>query len=138
MPTFEFRRLLRANAVLKVSYKVSKALVVEGIAYSKNISSTGINIIMPHALEKGDRIEMHIHVFEKERPVLAKGKIVWQSSCAYVPTSKKKYYSTGIQFSYMSSEDAIKTSDFVRDVLQKQSQERIKQIIETLEKNQSS
>ena len=135
MPTFEFRKLLRANTVVKVTYKRVGGVSGEGLAYSKNVSSTGINIIMPDKVEKGEKLELHIFTPQSEDPVLATAKIIWQAECPYVPQSRKKYYSTGMQFDYMSSDDAIKTSDFVRVILKQQSAERIRKIIEMLEKN---
>ncbi|MFC1594018.1 PilZ domain-containing protein [Candidatus Omnitrophota bacterium] len=133
MPTFEYRRLLRANTVIKVEYKTIKTPTLTGVALSKNLSSTGINIVMPHTLERGERIELTIFIPEQETPISARGKVMWQAECEYIPSSKKHYYSTGIQFNYMSSQDAITTSDFVRVVLQEESQERVKKIIQLLE-----
>jgi c-di-GMP-binding flagellar brake protein YcgR len=132
MPTFEFRKLFRTDIILKIEYKTLKKPLLGGIAFSKNISSTGINIVMAQEFTKGTELEITIYLSENET-VVAKGTIVWQSACAYIPPSKIEYNSTGIQFSYMSNEDAIRTSDFVREILKKHSEQENQEIIQRIE-----
>lgn len=133
MPTFEYRKLFRANISLKVEYKSLKEPPVTGAAISRNISPTGINIIMPDKLERGEELELYVFIYEKRKPVYARGKVIWVSECSYVPKSKKKYYSCGIQCTYMTAQDAISTSDFVREILKKEGDEQVTNIIERLE-----
>ncbi|MFH1520005.1 MAG: PilZ domain-containing protein [Candidatus Omnitrophota bacterium] len=137
MPTFEYRKLFRASINLKVKYKSIKDPSIEGVAFSRNISPTGINIVMPDKFERSEELNLQVYLSDK-KPINAKGKIVWISECSFVPKSKKKYYSCGIQCTFMSSEDAISTSDFVRDVLKKTGNEQIRKIIEKLEEIQKS
>lgn len=132
MPTFEHRKLFRTNIILKVVYNTLKEPPLKKTAFSKNISSTGINIITSEKLEKGTQLEIQIFISERES-VGAKGEIIWQAGCSFIPASKRRYYTTGIQLVYMSSQDAIKTSDFVREMLRKQSEIDNKNIIEMIE-----
>lgn len=134
MPTFEYRKLFRANIILKVEYHSLADPKISGVAFSKNISPTGMSIIMADNLEKNSELELQIHIKEGIRPIYARGKIVWQQECPKVSSSKKQYYSCGIQCNYMSSEDAISTSDFVRDIVREQSIGQIREIISRLEK----
>ena len=120
--------------MLTVRYGTKAPPVFEGIAFSRNLSSVGVNIVMPHQLIKGTGLELNIHLPGTDETVFAKGKVVWQAECSYVPQSGKKYYSTGIQFYYMSTDDAIKSSDCVRDILKKNSDEQTRAIIDLLEK----
>lgn len=134
MPTFEYRKLFRANIILKVEYKSLKEPKINGIAFSKNISPTGMNIIMADNLEKNSELELQIYIKEGKKPIYARGKIIWQHECSKVWSSKKKYYAYGIQCDYMSSQDAISTSDFVRDIVKEQSESQIREIIFRIEK----
>ncbi len=133
MATIEYRKLFRAHVCLKVMYKAVKDLKIEGVSFSRNISSTGISLIILDSLKEGDELALEIFIPQETKPVTARGKIVWQRLCTYLPQSKKRYYSTGIHFLDMASEDAIKTSDFIGEVLRKQKEEEDKTIIEKIE-----
>ena len=134
MPTFEYRKLFRANIILKVEYHSLKEPKINGIAFSKNISPTGMSIIMADNLEKNSEVELQIYIKEGTKPIYARGKVIWLQECPKVSKSKKKYYSCGIQCDYMSSQDAVSTSDFVRDIVKEQSESQIREIISRLEK----
>lgn len=134
MGTFEFRKLFRADAVIRVEYKTTSGPICKGISFSKNLSQTGINIIIPDKLDKDMELKMKIYISSSDDPVQAKGKVVWQSPCKYVPKSGRKYYTTGVQIIDMSSEDAIRESDFVRNFLASRSEEQNKEIVEKIEK----
>ncbi|MBM3248894.1 MAG: PilZ domain-containing protein [Candidatus Omnitrophica bacterium] len=134
MPTFEYRKLFRANIILRVDYHSLSDPKITGTAFSKNISPTGLNIVMADKLEKNSEVELEIHIEEGKKPIYAKGKIIWQQECPKVSQSKVKYYSCGIQCDYMSSDDAISTSDFVRDIVREQSEGQIREIISKIEK----
>ena len=133
MGTFEFRKLFRADAVVRVDYKTTSGPLCAGVSFSKNLSQTGINIIIPEKMDKDLELKMKIYIENSGNPVEAKGKIVWQSPCKYVPKSGKKYYTTGVQIIDMSSEDAIRESDFVRNFLVNRSEEQNKDIVERIE-----
>ena len=92
---------------------------------------------MPDKFERSEELNLRVYLSEK-KPINAKGKIVWIRECSFVPKSKKKYYSCGIQCTFMTAEDAISTSDFVRDVLKKKGDEQIRKIIEKLEEIKKS
>jgi len=137
VPTFEYRKLFRVNIALKVEYRTLKEPLLGGIAFSKNMSSTGINIVMPHKLDRNADLELKIHIPESSKPIIARGNIVWIAECSYDSKSEKKYYSCGIKFNQMAPREAIVASDFVRDVLKKQSEQQINKIIELIEKAKS-
>ncbi len=134
MPTFEYRKLFRANIILKVEYHSLADSKIRGVAFSKNISPIGLNIVIADKLEKNSELELKIHIAEGKKPIYAKGKVVWHQECPPVYKSENKYYSCGIQCDYMSSDDAISTSDFVRDIVKKQSESQIREIISRIEK----
>lgn len=133
MATFEYRKLLRANILLKVFYKTKNWPLLEGIAYSKNVGSIGVNIIMADKLDKNTDLELQIFLPDGGKPIFAKGKVIWQYKCSYVPESKNQYYSTGIQFSDMSPNDAIRASDFIRNLLKSRSDAEVIKIVEIIE-----
>jgi hypothetical protein len=133
MPTFELRKLIRAEVILKVTYKTLHRPLLKGVAFSKNLGPTGMNVIMADRLRKSVELELEIYFPDSDEPILAKGKVIWQSRCSYVPESGREYYLSGIQFNYMSPEHAIKTSDFVKDILRKKSYNQVKEIITKIE-----
>ena len=133
MATIEYRRLFRANVCLKVSYKRVKEPKIVGITFSKNISSSGINVVILDCLKEGDELVLGIFLTEATKPIVARGKVIWQRPCTYQPKSNKKYYSTGLNFLEMAPDDAIKTSDFIGDVLRKQKESEDKAIIDKIE-----
>ncbi len=133
MATIEYRKLFRANVCLRIHYSVLKPPHKKGITFSRNISSTGINVIILDSLSESDELNLEIFFPNDPKPVVAKGKVIWQRACSYQPKSPKKYYSTGIHFMEMAAEDAIKTSDFIGDVLRIQKESEDKSIIEKIE-----
>ena len=133
MATFEYRKLFRADVVVKVEYETKKEPFRGGTAFSMNLSQTGINIIANEQFDKDTELIMKIYLTEKEEPVVAKGVVVWQAPCSFTPKTEKKYYSTGVLISDMSSQDAIRQSDFVKDCLVEKSEKQKKKIIERLE-----
>jgi c-di-GMP-binding flagellar brake protein YcgR len=133
MSTIEYRKLFRANICLKVKYKTLKVPKVEGIAFTRNLSSTGVNVILAQKLKEGDELGLEIFLGQEVNLVVAKGTIIWQRLCTYQPKSQKRYYSAGIHFSEMSPDDAIKASDFITDTLRKQKEDEDRIIIEKME-----
>jgi hypothetical protein len=134
MGTFEHRKLIRANIILKVLYKTLGEPKLSGFAFSKNLSATGISIIMPDKFSKDTELELEVYLPGKKQPIAAKAKVVWQAECALFPNAKKKYYSTGMQFLDMSTQDATEASDFIKNVLNKQSTTQTKRIIDRIDK----
>ncbi|MFZ5801231.1 MAG: PilZ domain-containing protein [Candidatus Omnitrophota bacterium] len=133
MASLENRKFLRANIALKVEYESLSPPGCQGAAYSKDISVLGMNLIMPDEVARGTRLGLRIFLDEEVPPVAAKGKIVWQRRCDYLPQSNRRYYISGIQFEDMPSDDAVRASEFVRGYLKSQSEADIKRIIEMTE-----
>ncbi len=133
MTTFEYRKFFRADIVVRVRYKTTKGPRLSGVAFSKNLSQTGLCIVTADKLFRNTELELKIYVDDRGKPLTASGLVIWQSECSFVPESKRKYYVTGVQIRDMSPDDAIKGSDFVRDFLIRKSEEENKTIIEKLE-----
>lgn len=133
MATIEYRKLFRANVNLKVNYKIASQPKAAGTTFSRNLSSIGINILIPEKLKEEEKLDLEIFLTESSKPVKAVGKAVWQSQCSYQPKSQRRYYSTGIHFLEMNSDDAIITSDFIGEILRRQKAEEDKLIIEKIE-----
>ncbi|NQT32732.1 MAG: PilZ domain-containing protein [Candidatus Omnitrophica bacterium] len=133
MTTFEYRKLFRADAIVKVDYKTTQEPILSGVAFTKNLSQTGICVVMPDKLVANRKLELKIYVSENKEFVGAEGIVLWQKPCLFVPESGKAYYLTGMQIVDMSPEDAIRESDFVRGFLVKKSEEQNKEIITKLE-----
>lgn len=133
MATLEYRKLLRANVALKVLYKSLAAAHLEGMGYSRNVGTIGVNIIMADQLERNTDVELKIFLPNDDQPVNARGKVIWLYACEYIPASGKQYYTCGVQFDAMSTEDAVKASDFVHYLLKERSAQELKNIIDRIE-----
>ncbi len=133
MATFEYRKLFRADAVIKVEFTEKDGSGFKGIGFSKTISQTGINIVVDKPLEEGSVLDLILHIELPGGPVRAKGVVVWKKECMFVPESGRKYYSVGVQINEMSSGDAIRESDYVRDFLIRKSEEQNRKLIQALE-----
>ncbi len=135
MSTFEVRKLFRADIVLKVTYRRSGTDTTDRLAFSKNLSSTGISFIARDNFSPETALDLAIHIGERQAPLRAKGVVKWFFECAHVPKSGRKYYSCGVQLVEMSPEDAIRGSDFVKNILKAKSEEQNRDIINKLEEN---
>jgi Tfp pilus assembly protein PilZ len=133
MATFESRKLFRADAVVKIEFTKKDDPDFKGVGYSKNMSQTGLNILTDKVVAKGSEICLNVHIENSATPVKAKGVVIWQAECSFVPESKRKYYFMGVQINDMSSKDAIRESDYVKDFLVRKSEEQNKEIIQRLE-----
>ena len=133
MSTFEYRKLLRASAMIKVVYRTIKEPVLQETVFSKNISCISMAVITTKELEKDRELLIEIYINEHKEPVAVKGKVVWQSKCSHVPKSQRQFYLTAIIFTDMSTDDAIRTSDFVREILRRHSEAENKRIIDMIE-----
>ena len=136
MATFEYRKLFRADAVVKVEFSEKAESGFKGAGFSKTISQTGINIVVDRPLEEGAELDLILHIELPGGPVRAKGVVIWKKECMFVPESGRKYYSVGVQINEMSSGDAIRESDYVRDFLIRKSEEQNRKIIQKLERSQ--
>ena len=135
MSTFESRKLFRADVILRVEYETTnRKPFTEGISFSKNLSNVGICVVMPDRLSKNCKLDLAIHLPNKKKAIFAKGEVVWQMECLSYPESKKKYYITGIQFSNMSSSNAIKESDYIKGIMVQKSEKENRILIKKLEK----
>ncbi len=134
MSTIEYRKLFRANVSLQLNYQTIKEPKIEGVTFSRNLSSTGLNVILLDKIKEGEELALEIFLPQEAKAVIAKGRIIWQRPCSYQPESKRRYYSTGIHILEMASGDAIKTSDFISETLRKQKENEDREIVERIEK----
>lgn len=135
MATFEYRKLFRADVVVKVEFTGREDRELKGTGFSKTISQTGINMVVENPLERGCGLDLILHIDLPGGPVKAKAVVLWKKECMFVPESGRKYYSVGLQINEMSSGDAIRESDYVRDFLINKSEEQNRKIIQELERS---
>ena len=132
MATFEYRKLFRADVVVTVEYKTLQEPILSGVACTKNLSQTGLSLIMPDKLAKDRKIELEIHI-GGDNPIHVEAIILWQNPCNVTSKKGLTYYLTGLQIIDMAPDDAIRESDFVRDFLVEKSEELNIEIIKKLE-----
>ncbi|MFC1576463.1 PilZ domain-containing protein [Candidatus Omnitrophota bacterium] len=110
----ERRTTERLNISLPVKYNIN------GIASeckSMDLSARGIRLLLDERLETGTSLLIEIQLPEQERPVRAKGDIVWmKESTADDTASEKRLFNTGIQFSSFYNSDAKRLFNFVHSL----------------------
>ena len=133
MPTFELRKLYRADVVLKVEYQTLDEPVIIGMGYTKNMSSSGFSLINTDQLEKDVKLGVLIYFNDSGNVLKVQSKVLWQIECSHVPKSGNKYYVTGLKISHIIPSDALKQSEFIEKMVKDQSEERNIEVIEKLE-----
>ena len=134
MGTIESRKLFRAPVTLKVTYETIRKPSVKGTFLTGNLSSSGVLVVGPERLEVNEEIMLRLFLRKETLPISIHAKVIWQKPCQYLPKSQKKYFSLGLKFLDMSSEDAIIASDFIYEVVKFQSEKEEEGIIEQFEK----
>jgi len=133
MSTIEYRKLFRADITVEVRWKFKSSPDKEYFGLSKNLSATGMQMIIDRKTEKDALVQMDIHIPGETKSIQFTGSVVWQVECDYAPKGKV-YYSTRVKFLQASSKDIILISDFITNILKKQTSEREKEIIDNLDK----
>ncbi|MFA4982515.1 MAG: PilZ domain-containing protein [Candidatus Omnitrophota bacterium] len=73
----ERRRSERVNAELDVKYSLLKASPPKLTANSRNISQSGVAVILYEILPKDSMIDMEIFIPESKESIKTKGRVVW-------------------------------------------------------------
>ena len=134
MSTIEYRKLFRADITVDIRWRFKSSSSDEYFGLSKNLSATGIQMIIDKEIERETLIQLNIYLSSGAKPIQFTGSVVWQVECDYAPKGKT-YYSTRVKFLQASSKDIILISDFITSILKKQTANREKEIIENLEKS---
>ena len=134
MPTIEHRKLFRARIAVQIAYETLSKPVVNGVFLTTDVSSSGACVIGTKKLELDTDLKLNIFFQEGANPVAASGKIIWKKQCQYVPQSKHVYYAYGLRFLEMTPSDAIKTSDYVYEMVRASHEMEERETIQQLEK----
>lgn len=105
----ERRRTPRVFGTL-VDYSLKDDKAVSKNAFIKDIGMYGVCIYIPESVEKDDVISLNIFLYEDDRPVKAKGKIVWREPGGYLG-----YNNVGIEFTEISEEDRRALSEYIKE-----------------------
>ena len=137
MSTIEYRKLFRADIVVEVKYNLKSSPLIQHIGFSKNLSATGLQMVVDQKIDKEALLELELFVPGNKASLHFTGNIVWQVECEYIPKSGTNYYSTRVRFLKASSKDVISLSDFITVVLKNKAIETEKKIIEEIEKRKN-
>jgi hypothetical protein len=105
----ERRRTPRVFGTL-VDYSLKGDKAASKNAFIKDIGMYGVCIYIPESVEKEDVINLNIFLYEDDRPVKAKGKIVWWEPGGYLG-----YNNVGIEFTEISEEDRRVLSEYIKE-----------------------
>ena len=134
MTTIEYRKLLRVDYTMKVTYKTKRQPVLEGVGLSKNISATGIQIITDQCLECDTTLELHMDFPGHGQLLCFTGVVIWHKECRYLPQSQRVHYLVRIKFTSAAAKEVIVMTDFITKLLQQRAEGKNKEIIDQFEK----
>ena len=77
----EKRNFKRFDAYMDIHFRAQESRDPEGAGLTKDLSRDGIKVNTTEKLEKGDMIEIVIHVPDDSEPIRTTGKVVWKRSC---------------------------------------------------------
>jgi len=85
------------------------------LAYSKNISSNGIHLVVSKRLQDGERLNMSLELPDFFLPVSASGEVMWNQESFDFNNSGKpnKIYEIGVRFNYIDLKDQEKLKNFL-------------------------
>ncbi len=129
---FSFRKHIRACVSLKVDYKILGELEIEGSTLSKDLSTSGINILVREGLEGKPLAELKIYLPSVAEAICVNGRMLWQKEVDHA-ASKRRYFATGMEFTEMRSIDKNELVKCVIGNLKKESEEADAKLIDRIE-----
>lgn len=116
----ERRIYVRSNGLVLVNYKIPE-LNFQGKSSAYDISRVGLCITVDKQIDTGVLIEMEIFLPGNSQPIIAKGKIIWTKDIKgkkqTAISSKKEYFTTGIEFTMVSENNKDRIINYVRERL---------------------
>lgn len=113
MKAEERREFPRLNILTDVIYTKLAVQDKEKLSLTKNISQSGICIIIYEQLKDSDILDLRIYLPDDKTPIEAVGRVVWIKGFIIGDISKGKRYDAGVEFIKISAKDKDKISKYV-------------------------
>lgn len=103
----ERRRYMRFNANVDIEYKSTQHSIA-GISATKDFSREGLRLASDRQLPQGAELEIKVILPDDDRPVFAKGLVIWSAH-----TEKEGIADTGIRLTQIERFDRARILDYV-------------------------
>ena len=113
----ERRQATRVGTNFTVKYTLSKKQNVILKAQTKDLSSSGMRLLINEKLDKGTLLSLEFDIPDTPVVVKAEGRVVWESGdFADRDEEGKRVFQAGVQFTQMSENDRNCLSDYVTKI----------------------
>lgn len=114
------RRFPRLSLDVELRYGVlHKGSAGEKEARGKNISAGGVCMVILEKLEVGTLMKLEFSLQDSEKPIVAKGRIMWIEENDMYSTEIHRFYDCGIEFVDIRSQDQKTITQLVMRLLKK-------------------
>lgn len=113
----ERRTSIRIATILQIRYYVEDKSHQLKTSLTKNISSGGILMQSNEKLFPPTRLFLDIFLPNTEKPIIARGEVVWVQELPHMDEIGKRVFDTGIKFVSMNSKDREKLDQHIKNLL---------------------
>jgi len=116
----ERRRSERVNAELDVKYSLLKSSPPKLAANSRNISESGVAVILYEILPKNSLLDMEISIPESKETVKTKGRVVWcddRNGPEHLDKDGRRTFVAGIEFAETDGRNKERLVSYIKGKL---------------------
>lgn len=113
----ERRKTIRINASLVVKYTVKKNLNRKFNGQMKDISRSGMKLMINEKLAKGTLLLLEFELPYIEKTIAAEGKVIWATGeFGERDEMERRVFHTGIQFTNIKSDDENTLVNYIKEI----------------------
>lgn len=113
----ERRRSERVNAELDVKYSLLKSAPPKLNANSRNISESGIAVVLYETLPKNSMLDIEIYIPETRASVRTKGRVVWceeRNGPEHLDKDGRRTFTAGIEFAETDGKNKERLISYIK------------------------
>lgn len=111
----ERRASIRVSTILNTRYSVDKKLQVKN-SLSKNVGAGGILMESSEKLTTSTQLLLDISLPDGQKPITAKGEVVWIRELSHVDEMGRKLFDAGIKFVSMNTKDKERLDKHIQGI----------------------
>jgi c-di-GMP-binding flagellar brake protein YcgR len=116
----ERRKSVRVSSRLEVVYSYDKKSKYIKRAYTENISNGGLKMLAEEKLETNAPLVLEIHTPGSDRPILARGEVVWVDETPRSGERGRRVYGAGIKFTDLKQLDKDRFAHLIENIQKNQ------------------
>ncbi len=111
----ERRQAVRLEIPLEVKYTCAPTNNHTHVSITKNVSGSGVQLLIYEKLNLGDTIDVELSLNDKEHLFLTKGQIVWlqDATCKANQQEEKRSFLVGVKFIDLKPSEEKRLSRFI-------------------------